>query len=120
MKPSDVLRAYFKTEEGRDLDRIVARYAPDAVFETPERTYRGRGEIRLFYGEAASQFPGLSVTIGRCLDEGTAAAVEWRAILTPMDGAPIRMRGVNLADVHDGFIVSARAYYAPEPEARST
>jgi ketosteroid isomerase-like protein len=114
MKPSDVLRAYFATEEDRELDRTVAWYAVDAVFETPEWIYRGRSEIRQFYADAATQFPGLSVSIGRCLDEGTAAAVEWRAVLTSTDGTPTRMRGVNLADVQDNLIVSARVYYAQE------
>jgi SnoaL-like domain len=115
MKPSDVLRAYFTTEEGRELDRIVSWYGADAVFETPERTYRGRDEIREFYSSAAALYPRLNVTIGRCLDEGGAAAVEWRAVLTSADGVATRMRGVNLADVQDDLIISARAYYAPEP-----
>lgn len=115
MKASEVMRAYFECEEQRDVEAIMRFYAPDAVFETPERTYRGSQQIRSFYAQAAADFPGLRVTIGRCLDDGPAGTVEWRAVLTPPAGEPVVMRGVNVADVSDGLIISARAYYAPAP-----
>ena len=116
MKASEVLCAYFECEEHRDVEAIMEFYAPNAVFETPERTYYGREEIRSFYTQAIAEFPGLRVVIRRCLDDESAATVEWRAVLSPPAGKPTLMRGVNVADVSDGLIVSARAYFAPEPE----
>ena len=104
------LATYFTTEMTRDVDAIMARYAPDAVFTTPDAVRRGHEEIREFYLDSCARFPKLDVQVVG-FGVGENAAAEWSAVLTDTDGTALPLRGANVARIVDGLIVEMRAYY---------
>ena len=110
-RPQDVLRNYFATEMDRDVDTIMAFYAPDARFTGPNEVREGHGEIRPFYEDSCSRFPGLDVKVVTCFDSGENAVAEWSATLTGPTGVDLYLKGANVAHIVDGKIVDMRSYY---------
>ena len=52
----EIARAYWKAEESRDVDRIMAFFAPDAEWRGPGVHLTGHDEIRGFYAESGRRF----------------------------------------------------------------
>ena len=111
MTPEQLLRRYFQVEMTRDVEQILALYAPAATFQTPDLLRTGHAEIRPFYSDAAERFPRLRVEITNAFGEGDWAAAEWSAVVVGTDGRALPLSGVNLAHFEDELIVEARSYY---------
>lgn len=45
----DTLRSFAKALESRDVDKTVGFFAQDAVYETPNGTFKGAAEIRRYF-----------------------------------------------------------------------
>jgi hypothetical protein len=68
MSHEHLVRDWLEGWNGRDLDRVVAHYAEDAIFQSPtvllgdpdgDGTVRGRDAIRLLYERALARYPKL-------------------------------------------------------------
>ena len=46
---ADTLRGFAKSLESRDVEKTVGFFAQDAVYETPNGTFRGSAEIRRYF-----------------------------------------------------------------------
>jgi ketosteroid isomerase-like protein len=109
--PAEVLRHYFQVEMTRDVEAIVALYAPMATFETPDQLRRGHPEIRPFYIDAAARFPVLRVEVTHAFDHGEWGLAEWSAVMVSPAGEQLSLRGANVAKVENGLLVEIRSYY---------
>lgn len=89
----------------RDLDAIVAGYAPDAVLADTDRIGRGHDYIRAVHAatldEAAALEPALEV-----LEDGNVVFVAWQA--TPPTGPALH--GTNTFVITDGLITVNTAF----------
>lgn len=109
--PAEVLRNYFATEMGRDLESIMEFYSPEARFTGPNESRVGHSEIRPFYEDSCDRFPGLHVNVATCFDQGEDAVAEWFATLTDPNGVALELKGVNVARIFGGKIIDMRSYY---------
>lgn len=110
-RPSEVLRNYFATEMGRDVNAIMDFFATNARFSGPNEVRVGHSEIRPFYEDSCTRFPVLDVKVVTCFDRDDHAVAEWEAILTDPAGVDLELNGANVAKVVDGRIVDMRSYY---------
>ena len=80
-KTNDVVRHHLQSFGARDLEGILADYAPDAVFFTPGGTLRGRTEIRGLFTAMLEEFkkPGADFTLHQQHIEGDYAYILWTA-----------------------------------------
>jgi uncharacterized protein (TIGR02246 family) len=117
----EIARAYWRAEESRDTDRILAFFAPDAQWRGPGVERRGSDEIRSIYADSAMAYPELAVEVIRVVGDGDEAALEYRALFRDRDGNEHRLNGVNLIRTDGERIVSLTTYFDPaqiDPAAR--
>lgn len=85
-----------------DVDAIMADYADDAVFYTPDGALRGKTQIRRLFDDLVAKFPpGSSVDIARQTVDGELAYLVWSG---ESDKLEIPFATDTLL-VHDGKIV---------------
>jgi ketosteroid isomerase-like protein len=111
MRPTEVIRNYFAVECKRDVDDVMALYAPDAVLKTPDATRIGRAQIRPFYEDAVTRFPQLRTTVVKTVEEGDWVVAEWDAIMVGPSGDELHLDGINLVRVEGDLIAEVRGYY---------
>jgi|SRR5215469_1984765 len=77
----EVLDHHLKCFGARDIDGLVADYAPDAVFFGPEGAFRGPNAIQPVFERLFVEFakPGRAVTGKQRLIEGEYAHIVWSA-----------------------------------------
>jgi uncharacterized protein (TIGR02246 family) len=120
-----LVRALVAALNARDLDRLIALYAEDAVLEFPgSRPVRGRPAIRAAYARYFREWQEevvltrLVVTGERAVAEGVAAG-RHRAVHVRIAGrVPIPLRGYRHGfsaswEVRDGKIRRHRVSYDP-------
>ncbi|MFI5693826.1 SDR family oxidoreductase [Kribbella sp. NPDC051586] len=115
----EVARRYWHAEESRDVDRILAFFAPDAHWRGPGADLRGQAQIRTFYEQSAARFPGLTVRVGRVLGDDDEAAIEWSAVFTDPAGTTYDLDGVNIIRVENGRIASLTTHNDPSGLSRT-
>lgn len=78
---AEILDHHQKCFATRDLDGLLAGYATDAVFFSPEGTLRGRNAIRPLFERLFAEFlkPGVSFSGKQQLIEGNYAHTVWSA-----------------------------------------
>jgi ketosteroid isomerase-like protein len=111
--PREVAESYWRAEESRDVDAVLAHFHADAVFHPVTGPLLGHEEIRTFYDGMGDTFPGLEVAITHELSSGNEAALEWDAVLTDREGRRFEIRGVNIVRVRDGKFEHVTAYFDP-------
>jgi ketosteroid isomerase-like protein len=111
--PRAVAESYWRAEESRDIEAILAHFHEDAVFHPVAGPLRGHAEIRTFYDGMGDTFPGLEVSIVHEITSGDESCLEWEATLIDHAGARIPIRGVNVVKVRDGRFAAVRAYFDP-------
>jgi ketosteroid isomerase-like protein len=111
--PREVAESYWRAEEARDVEAVLAHFHEDAVFHPVTGPLEGHDEIRTFYDGMGDTFPGLEVTITREISSGHEAALEWEAVLTDHEGNRFPIRGVNIVRVREGKFEHVRAYFDP-------
>jgi NAD(P)-dependent dehydrogenase (short-subunit alcohol dehydrogenase family)/ketosteroid isomerase-like protein len=114
-----IARAYWEAEASRDLDRIVSFFTLDADWGSATSRRKGRAAIRNYYADAAAQFPGLTVEVGRVYGNDTEAALEWHAVFTDRGGRTYPLSGVSLFRRAGELIASLTHYEDPTPLVRS-
>ncbi|WP_298518649.1 nuclear transport factor 2 family protein [uncultured Kordia sp.] len=63
-EPQEVFESHMKAVDTLDPSQVIEDYADDALFVTPDYTYKGRTEIFNFYKEFLPNFEGFEfVTI---------------------------------------------------------
>lgn len=111
--PREVAESYWRAQESRDVERVLAHFHEDATFHPPAGPLVGHAQIRTFYDGMNDNFPGLDVRIVREISSGDEAALEWEADLIDQDGRRLPICGVNLVRIRDGKFASVRAYFDP-------
>ena len=111
--PRDVAESYWRAEERRDVEAVLAHFHEDAVFHPASGPLVGHAQIRTFYDSMGDTFPGLRVAILHEIRTGNEAALEWEATLTDRDGVEYPIRGVNIVRVRDGKFERVTAYFDP-------
>jgi ketosteroid isomerase-like protein len=100
----------------RDLDAVVACFAPAYRNETPvhpERGFTGRDQVRDNWTQIFRAIPDLEATVLRLAVDGSVVWSEWEHRGTRPDGSPHLMRGVVIFGVETGLIDWARFYLEP-------
>lgn len=106
-------RAYWNSEESRDLDRILAHFHPDASWLGPGRAHHGLAEFQTFYSESIAAYPGLTVTIVESLGDLDRCAIRWYAELTDHAGSRSVLAGVNFMTFIGTRIASLATFFDP-------
>lgn len=106
-----VAESYWRAECARNIDAVLEHYQPNGRFVADGWDLSGHDEIRSYYETSAARFPGLEVTVVRDFAVGALGAVEWKATLIALDGAIVRLRGVNVIELSDGRFAEVRAYF---------
>jgi ketosteroid isomerase-like protein len=108
------IEALGRLEAERDLESIVALFAPDCEVGnvvSPEK-FTGREGAREFwgakyrdtFGEVRSRFRNVFAT-------ETRAALEWTTEGTASDGSPVAYDGVSILETEGGLIKRFSAYF---------
>jgi ketosteroid isomerase-like protein len=77
----NVLNRHMKNFDDGDLQAVLADYAPDAVFFTPDGTLRGPDAIRPVFQKLIAEFgkPGAVFNMKQQFVEGDFAYILWTA-----------------------------------------
>lgn len=110
-------RAYWDSEESRDLDRILANFHPDASWFGPGRDHHGVAEFQTFYAESIASYPAITIAIVESLGDLDRCAIRWHAELTDHAGASSVLDGVNFMTFVDNRIASLAAFFDPIPRS---
>lgn len=74
----ETLQNHLQAADQGDMDALMADYAEDAVFFTPNGIRRGKDEIRALFEELVVDFPpGSSIEIEQQLIDGDLAYIVW-------------------------------------------
>ncbi|HEX4394529.1 MAG TPA: nuclear transport factor 2 family protein [Mycobacterium sp.] len=111
--PREVSESYWRAEESRSVEAVLAHFHEDAIFYPVTGSLSGHAEIRTFYEGMGDTFPGLEVTILHEVRSGDEAALEWEATLTDRHGKTYPIRGVNVVRVRGDKFEHVTAYFDP-------
>jgi ketosteroid isomerase-like protein len=114
MTPRAVAENYWRIECTRDVEAVLACYAPDAELIVPGLgRLVGHDEIRRFYQASVDRFPKLDVDIVSGIEAGDRGAFEWRASFKDHGGAPFSSKGANIIRIAGDRLQSVHVYYDP-------
>jgi ketosteroid isomerase-like protein len=118
--PTAVVERLYRAVNTRDLDAIVACFAPDYRNQTPAhppRGFTGNDQVRRNWAQILSAVPNLRATVTcttTCTTpDGDQVWIEAEHAGTRDDGAPHLLRGVIIFGVSGDMITSARFYLEP-------
>ncbi len=100
-----------------DIDRIMAHFADDAVFESPRgpeawgQRFTGPTEIREAFAARFSGIPDVRYTDDDHFVDGDRGASEWTLRGTTVEGQQLGVRGCDLWTIRDGKIVKKDSYW---------
>jgi hypothetical protein len=77
--PQDIFNHHLSALGGRDLDAIAEDYNEASVLITVERSYRGKREIRAFFGALLDALPAAEWALSCTTFEGPVLYIEWTA-----------------------------------------
>ena len=109
-----------RAANARDINALVACFAPDYRNETPAhpaRSFVGRDQVRRNWEQIFAGIPDLTAKVLRSAVNGNEAWTEWEHRGTRRDGSMHLMRGVVIFGVSDGLLTWARFYLEPVQEA---
>lgn len=114
--PGVVIERLRQATNARDLDALVACFAPHYRNETPahpERDFTGRDQVRTNWEQIFSVIPDIRAEVLRFAVDGDTVWSEWEHRGTRPDGSTHMMRGVVIFGVADGVANWARFYLEP-------
>lgn len=114
--PIDVVRRLAQATNDHDLDAIVACFATDYVNQTPVhpgRGFVGNEQVRSNWSQILAGVPDICARVLAIHVQDDTVWSEWEMAGTRRDGATHLMRGVNIFEVRDSLIWSARFYLEP-------
>ena len=94
--PADIMRRFAQLVEERDVEKLVALYAPDGVFSPePNVVVKGHEGLRAAFRELLSIQPSLHVVPAQIHEGGDLALVanDWSLSGMAPDGTPIQRSG---------------------------
>lgn len=100
-----------------DLDRIMAYFADDAVFEAPRGTepwgtrFVGREAVREAFAGRFAGIPDIRYQGDSHIVDGDRGASEWTLSGTTTDGQRIEVRGCDLWTLRGGEVVRKDSYW---------
>jgi len=100
--------------ETRDIEAILADFAPNCVFITPKSRYEGVEAVRKVVEGFVGTKAKAQITIHRIMVDGDQAAVEWTWQETrPSSDEIIIVKDAIILEVVEGKIVYWREYFNP-------
>jgi ketosteroid isomerase-like protein len=114
--PAAVMERIRDAVNSRDMDALMACYAPDIRAEEPtlmDRDFRGSAQLRANWNEVLAGLPELTMDLLACVVDGDTVWAEWRWSGRRADGTPIFRTGVIIYDVRGGRVVRLRRYMGP-------
>jgi ketosteroid isomerase-like protein len=114
--PATRLESFIRAINQHDLDALLACFAPEFVSETPahpDRSFRGREQVRTNWTQIFAAVPDLHAILVRCAVDGERVWAEWDWTGTRADGSDFAMRGVTILSVHEDRFTSVRFYMEP-------
>ena len=118
--PASVLARLERATNARDMNGLVACFAPDYRNETPahpERSFTGREQVSRNWEQIFAAIPDLTARVLRSAVNGSEVWSEWEHRGTRRDGSAHVMRGVVIFGVADGLLTWARFYLEPVQES---
>jgi taurine dehydrogenase small subunit len=103
--------------DGHDLDRILAHFADDAIFEAPRgpeawgQRVVGKEQIRTAFAARFSRIPDVRYQGDDHFVDGERGASEWTLSGTTTEGERIEVRGCDLWTFRDGKIVKKDSFW---------
>ena len=113
----EMLRSIAAAFDRHDLDRIMAQFADDAVFESPRGAERwgqrfvGKASVREAFAARFSGIPDVRYEEDDHFVDGDRGASEWTLSGTTTDGKRIEVRGCDLWTIRDGKIVKKDSFW---------
>lgn len=107
---------YFDAIRGRDEDRWLALFCPDAVCHDPVGSVpaEGREGLRQIWKVVTAPFKALSIVESDVFYAGSGAAIRWSARGTGMNDATVDFAGITIFEfAPDGRIQTAMSYWDP-------
>jgi ketosteroid isomerase-like protein len=121
--PTTVVRRLAQATSEHDLEAIVDCFAEDYRNETPvhpARGFRGREQVRRNWAQILNGVPDIVASVLAVAVDGDTVWSEWLMTGTRRDGVTHEMRGVNIFEVVDGRVASARFYLEPVDRVSGT
>jgi len=106
-------KSYWASEKARDLDKILAHFAEDAVFRAPTMQLNGRGEIARYYENVLQNFKDVDVSIQNSVESGDTLVVEWLCRLLGNDDRTREVLGCNVFEFEGVAFKVLRVYFNP-------
>ena len=117
-----VLQEFISAQEARDLDRLLALHAEDAVVEEVPTglVYEGRDAIRGYFETFYAAFPDATMRYTNVFASDAWAGAEWTFSgtytgqlpdLPPGEGQPLTVRGVDIIAFTGDQVRGGRIYY---------
>jgi steroid delta-isomerase-like uncharacterized protein len=117
-----VLQEFIAAQEAKDLDRLLALHAEDAVVEEVPTgvVYEGRDAIRGYFEAFYAAFPDATMRYTTAFASDAWAAAEWTFSgtytgqlpdLPSGEGQPLTTRGVDIIEVAGDHVRGGRVYY---------
>ena len=116
VSPANLARAWLAAFDARDVDALVALYAPDATHTTPrlrerlpetDGILRGASALHAWWGRSLADLPGLTYREIAVTTDAARAVIEYDRVLP---GHPTERVAVVLAFA-GGRIVSSRVHH---------
>lgn len=105
----DTVHEHVEAFNARDLDRVVALFAQDAVFANPDQLVVGRRGLRALFADAFAQPVTATLELHRAVVEGESAACELTEALVA-DGGRVELGLAVFYTVRAGALVRVRTY----------
>lgn len=93
------------------LERLMACYADDAVFEDPIQRIDGRARIEKAFRTFIHYAESMDVILLRTMSDESSASLVWRIRGVPKRGPALMIEGSTWADFKDGKVVWHRDYW---------
>jgi ketosteroid isomerase-like protein len=112
-----MLRDIAAAFDSHDLDRIMAHFGDDAVFESPRgpeafgTRFQGAAAIRAAFQGRFDGIPDVRYRDDRHFVDGDRGASEWTLSGTTTAGQRIEVRGCDLWTFRDGRVVVKDSYW---------
>jgi ketosteroid isomerase-like protein len=117
--PAGLVHRLTEAINARDLEAMVACFAPDYRNETPvhpSRGFTGRDQVRRNWEQIFAFIPNLTAEILRLAVHDDVVWTEMEHRGTRRDGSPHLMRGVAIFGVRDSKAAWVRFYLEPVDE----
>jgi len=107
MSHERIVRDWLEGWNGRDLDRVMAHYAEDAVFQSPtvlllspgsDGTVRGREAIRQLFAAGLAQFPALRFELHDVIERAGHVMIVHRKLNAFVERAGLTVETFEIAD----------------------